>query len=246
METNSRRCECLVFETDNELARVAARRFASFVVAARDASRFLSIALSGGRIANQFFAAAARDLVHLGGFGGLTHFFWADERCVPPDHQDSNYRIAAELLLNPLAVPPSQVHRLAGELEPALGARRATAEFAGVMARHGVVPPRLDLVLLGMGEDGHIASLFPQSLIEEEASFATFRNVVGPKPPPNRITMSYSTLAAAREVWVLVSGHGKEAALRDSLSPSGNTPLAQLVRMRPRTDIFSSVPQAAQ
>lgn len=241
MESSKRNFDCHAFATDNELAEAAAVRFAARIMAARTESRFFSVALSGGRIASKFFAAAAKLIAAQGGIGAATHFFWADERCVPPDHPESNYRTASKLLLEPLAVSNSQIHRIPGELSPAEAALRATAEFVDVMAPHSSMPPLIDLVLLGMGEDGHIASLFPHEPAEAAADLAIFRSVVGPKPPPNRVTMGYATLAAAREVWVLVSGTGKASALRESLSTGGKTPLARLLRMRASTRILSSV-----
>ena len=90
-------------------------------------------------------------------------FFWGDERCVPPNHPDSNYRLADDALLRPLGIGPERLHRIYGELEPAVAARAAEAELRAA----GPVPPTeqpvLDLVLLGMGEDGHVASLFPDA-----------------------------------------------------------------------------------
>ena len=241
MENGVRRFELESFATDDELAEAAGRRFATRVIAARDGSRFLSIALSGGRIATRFFAAATRHLAGRGGMGGRAHFFWADERCVAPEDGESNYRAAKEGLLGPLGVATAQVHRIPGELDPAEAALRASAEYAGVMARHGVEPARLDLALLGMGEDGHIASLFPGEGGGSRLDPAIFRAVVAPKPPPNRVTMGYGTLGAAREVWVLVSGGGKEGALKESLRAGGRTPLARLLGMQGNAHVLSSV-----
>jgi 6-phosphogluconolactonase len=99
-----------------------------------------------------------------------------------------------------------------------------------------------DLVLLGMGEDGHVASLFPgapAAISESRMPFLYITN--SPKPPPERITVSYPILAAAREVWVLVSGKGKDPVLRDSLSATGRTPLGRVVQSRQRTRIFTDV-----
>jgi len=99
----------------------------------------------------------------------------------------------------------------------------------------------LDLVLLGMGEDGHVASLFPGEAEDVMNSSAVYRAVTASKPPPRRISLGYGALVAAREVWMLASGSGKETALRESLSPTGATPLARLLRARGRTRIFTDI-----
>jgi 6-phosphogluconolactonase len=99
----------------------------------------------------------------------------------------------------------------------------------------------LVLIFLGLGEDGHVASLFPGKT--EGATpgeiFCAVKN--SPKPPPNRVTLSYEAIAAAREVWVLASGAGKEAALRESIFENGRTPLGRVIQARPKTRIFSDL-----
>lgn len=149
--------------------------------------------------------------------------------------------MAQEHLLSPLAVESDRVHRICGERNEVLAASEAEAEIRRWVPASREQQPVLDLILLGMGEDGHVASLFPN---EPEASMlnaAVYRSVVATKPPPARITLGYPAIAAAREVWVLASGPGKEEALRASLAPEGNTPLARVIRMRQRTVIFSDV-----
>ena len=96
----------------------------------------------------------------------------------------------------------------------------------------------IDLVFLGMGEDAHVASLFPSDT-EAIKSQAVYRAVTGPKPPPRRVTLGYAALSAAREVWVLASGRGKAEALRASLSKSGDTPLARVLQSRENTEILT-------
>jgi 6-phosphogluconolactonase len=93
-----------------------------------------------------------------------------------------------------------------------------------------------------MGEDGHTASLFPGEAASVMEDPAMYRAVTATKPPPRRITLGYGAIAAAREAWVLASGKGKEAALRESLSPAGRTPLARVLRMRSLTRIYTDVP----
>lgn len=192
----------------------------------------LRIALSGGRICQTFYPALVAENRRRGASLCGDRFFWADERGVPPDHAESNYRVAEALLLLPLRVPAENIHRLRGEETPEAAVARARAELEEVAVRgpHGV--PVLDLVILGMGEDGHIASLFPENLARDAARPDWVFATTGPKPPPQRLTLGFPVLAAARLVLVLVSGGGKTAALAGSLSGAPATPLAHLFRLR--------------
>src|SRR5258708_37332125 len=99
----------------------------------------------------------------------------------------------------------------------------------------------LDILFLGLGEDGHVASLFPSEPSEVRASKTIYRAVIGPKPPPHRVTLGYPTIAAAKQVWVLASGDGKEQALQESIPLTGRTPLAQVIRLREKTKLFSDI-----
>ena len=101
--------------------------------------------------------------------------------------------------------------------------------------------PVFDLILLGMGEDGHVASLFPGETADLVSSPEVYRSVVASKPPPNRITLGYATIAEAREVWVLVSGSGKENALRQSLEDTSTTPLGLVIAWRTMTKILTAI-----
>jgi 6-phosphogluconolactonase len=221
---------------------------------ASGATRF-SLALSGGRIATVFFSALVAEAgrrarsASTATWLSRVNFFWADERCVPPDHPDSNYKAAAQYLLEPLQVAPERIHRIKGELPPEMAAAEATADIQASLGRDDLRGsaggfglagrlPQLDLVLLGMGEDGHVASLFPDTT--QCSSLAdVYCHVRGPKLPPDRVTLSYAMIGAAKEAWVLVAGAGKENALADSLAPDGATPLARVIRCRPITQIFA-------
>ncbi len=243
--------DLLSFASADELARAAASAWLDEIETANRAGKPPCVALSGGRILQRCFTAA----VELAGqrqisFGNV-HFFWADERCVPPTDPDSNFKLANELLLLPLKIGAEKIHRLRGEILPAEAVKIAEAElrrFAGsagipagesgsetrLLAGKDAGASRLDLVLLGMGEDGHIASQFPNAdpkTLNSPAPFLPVEN--SPKPPPRRISLSYTAIADARQVWALVSGAGKEAAFRESIQPSGRTPLARVIQSRP-------------
>ena len=223
---------------DRALAGEAARQWWS-KLQARGEDPF-TVALSGGRITQLFYAEVAARAPR----SALkeVHFFWADERCVPPDHSDSNFALARASLLEPLQIPAEQIHRLRGEADPAFALEEADAELCRVAELRADGMPMLDLVLLGMGEDGHVASLFPGAAPEVERATTPFLHIArSPKPPPRRLTLSYAALAAAREVWVLASGKGKEAAFRESLSPAGTTPLAKVIRSRSQTRVFTDI-----
>jgi 6-phosphogluconolactonase len=205
------------------------------------ASQSYYVALSGGRIAKHFFEATTT-LVKNSRPRSLNsvHFFWGDERCVPPEDPESNFGIANHLLLAPLEIPGDRIHRVRGELEPKTAAIEAEAEMRRIVpAIDG--QPMLDLIFLGMGEDGHVASLFPGESEATIKAAAVYRPVVATKPPPNRITLGYGAIAAARQVWVLASGAGKEEALGKSLASEGQTPLARVLKLREHTIIFTDV-----
>ncbi len=228
----------------NSLANAAdlAEQCAAEFLAWQDpASAPKSVAISGGRIAKDFFSSVARLSQERGQSLAHVHFFWADERCVPPENADSNYRSAAELLFTPLGLAPQNLHRIRGELESECAVREAEAELRRFAPANAAGQPVLDLVLLGMGEDGHVASLFPGEAEDVMTSSAVYRAITASKPPPRRITLGYAVIEAARAVWVLASGTGKEDALRESLLPRGKTPLARVLRERTQTRIYTDL-----
>jgi 6-phosphogluconolactonase len=201
-----------------------------------------TVALSGGRITTTFFDAIVGQSGP-GGPGDLfenVHFFWADERCVPPTDPESNFALAQEHLFGPLKIPDTQIHRLRGEAPEALALKIAVSEICG-LAPMSNGQPVLDMIFLGMGENGHTASLFPEETEEQKNNPAIYRAVTTVKPPPRRITLGYAAIAAAREVCVLISGAGKEEALKMSLPPDSSTPLGRVLTMRKQTTIYTDV-----
>ena len=239
--------ELISFTTTDELAQAVAGAWLDEIETANRAGKMHCVALSGGRIARKFFASAVEQAkarkIGDGGTPSLpanVHFFWADERCVPPDDPESNFHLAKELLFGPLKIGDTQIHRIRGEDLPEAAVKAASAEIVQIVPLNEAGQPVLDIIFLGMGEDGHVASLFsgePDVLILDKVIYCAVKN--SPKPPPNRVTLGYTTITAAKQVWVLVSGAGKETALRESLSSKGRTPMARVTQFRTRTKIFS-------
>ena len=229
------------FASADELAaRVAADWLAAIRTAAEAGSRF-TVALSGGRIAKTFLSATAhRALAEDVSFRHV-EFFWGDERCVPATHADSNYLLAKTNLLDPLKVDANQIHPLCCEDDGRITAARAPAELRRIADANASGLPILDLVFLGMGEDAHVASLFPEEPETARNLPDIYRPVTATKPPPQRITLGYQVIAAAREVWVLASGAGKAVALEASLKPGSSTPLARVLQSRARARIYSDI-----
>lgn len=201
-----------------------------------------SVALAGGRIAGDFFSAVANLAKDRNLFRDSVHFFWGDERCVPPDDPESNYRLAREHMLEPLKIAETQIHRVHGEEEPQKAAQLASEELRQVVSTNSDGIPILDMIFLGMGEEGHTASLFPGEAQTQPAAAAVYRAVMTPKPPPWRVTLDYAPLAIARQVWVLVSGAGKERALKESLVAGGRTPLGRVLAGRAQTRVLTDLP----
>ena len=210
------------------------------IESANRAGKNYCVALSGGRITQKFFALTVEQARARKVSFERVHFFWADERCLPPTDPESNFKMANDLLFKPLNILEKQIHRLRGEDSPEAAARKASDEILKI-AESGNKLPVLDLIFLGMGEDGHVASLFPGHA-EGMGPGEVFVAVHGsPKPPSDRISLSYAAIAAAKEVWVLASGKGKEPAFKESLSSTGQTPLAQVIKSRSGTGVFADI-----
>lgn len=192
-----------------------------FARAARDAvaarGRF-AVALAGGSTPRTvYLQLAAEDHSDANRLPwDRIHVFFGDERCVPPDHPESNFRMASESLLTRVPIPPGNVHRLRGEEDPARAAAAAEQELREFF---GAGLPRFDLVLLGLGADGHTASLFPNT----EALRETSRSVVAnwaPKLNAHRLTLTFPALNEAAEVNFLVTGTEKARVLGEVLRPA--------------------------
>ena len=234
--------ELTSFRTADELASDVANRWLDEIEKANRIGKRHCVALSGGRITRNLFGSLVQQARTRAVRFNEVHFFWADERCVPPEDPESNFKLAHELLFVPLKIQDEQVHRIQAEDSPERSVKTAERELRRIASLNSAGQPSLDLVLLGMGEDGHVASLFPDApaeIVNYPGSFLVVKN--SPKPPPLRISISYAAIAAARQVWVLVSGAGKESAFGESLGSSGKTPLARVLQIRQKTSIFSQI-----
>jgi 6-phosphogluconolactonase len=140
--------------------------------------------------------------------------FFVDERTVPPDNADSNYRMANEAMLSQVALPASQVHRIKGELPPEVAAAEYESELRNTFRLEGAESPRFDLISLGMGPDGHCASLFPHTRAIHEISRLVTDNEV-PQLNTTRITLTWPVINHARSVFFLIAGADKADRVRE-------------------------------
>ncbi len=177
----------------------AVAREAAALIAAEVAGGARTVVLAGGGTPRRCYELLAVMEVD---WSRVT-FLFGDERCVPPDHPESNYRMASQALLS--RIRPAAVHRIRGEL----GAEAAAAEYDAVVRSL----PGLDLVLLGVGPDGHTASLFPGNPALRADGFAVAVHGA-PKPPPDRVSLTLRALRAGRRVLVLATGPDKAGAVR--------------------------------
>ena len=207
-----------VVDSPEGVARAAAERFVALAREAVAARGRFSVALSGGSTPRALFRILAGEPFRSQVPWDRIDVFWGDERCVPPTHTDSNYRMAKATLLDAVPIPTARVHRIEAERDdhPA-----AAADYEAELARAlggtpGDTPPALDLVLLGMGPDGHTASLFPGTTALGEQRRWVVSNWVA-KFKTDRITLTYPILNRAAHVLFLVSGADKADVLREVL-----------------------------
>jgi 6-phosphogluconolactonase len=203
--------EYRVYADSAALSRAAAEHFlqtAQAAVAARGKAR---IAVSGGRTpkttfellanpAEQFLKAMPWERIEL---------YWVDERCVPPDHPDSNYRMTREAMLSKVPLKAEQVFRIEGEFEPDAAAARYETTIRNQFRLEGAQIPRFDVLALGMGDDGHTASLFPHTAALHELARIAVANHVPQQKETWRVTLTWPVIVEASEVFFLIEGTPK-------------------------------------
>lgn len=207
-----------VWPTATEVAAGAAELFASNAAAAVEARGVARIAVSGGTTPKAMFALLADQGAPY--FARVPwdrlHLFWVDERCVPPTDTESNYRMTNEAMLSKVPLPSTQIYRMEGELDPQVAASRYEAEIRRVFRLEGAETPVFDLVLLGMGDDGHTASLFPHTQALHELGRLVVANHV-PQKDTWRITLTWPVINHARKVAFLIEGAAKADVLHEVL-----------------------------
>jgi 6-phosphogluconolactonase len=204
-----------VFPSAEALGIAVAEHIAARAAGAIAAAGRFTLVLAGGSTPRDAYARLATDVLAHGVDWGMVHVLWGDERCVPPADLRSNYRMAKEVLLDRVPIPARQIHRIRGEDHPEQAAADYERELRALLGSEGT-PAGFDLVLLGMGEDGHTASLFPrQSALHETARWVV--PVYVPEATTWRITLTPVVLNSARNVTFVVSGASKAVRLQQVL-----------------------------
>lgn len=207
--------EVMILPDAAAVAREGTDRFTALARSAIAATGRFTVALSGGSTPKAMFALLVDHPIEW----AQVHVFWGDERCVPPDHADSNYHLAFETLLSKVPIPDRNIHRLRGEIDPAQAALAYEAELRNIFGP--IDWPRFDLILLGLGTDAHTASLFPGTSAIHESE----RRVVGhfvEQLNAYRLTLTPPVIHHADHVIFLVAGADKAAAIRSVLEGPPN------------------------
>ncbi|WP_326934176.1 6-phosphogluconolactonase [Frigoribacterium sp. Leaf263] len=245
--TNERRV--LVHSNKESLGASVAARFITKIIDVIEEQDYASVVVSGGSVSTLVLAAInespARDSVNW----SKVSFWWADERWVEADHADRNDVQAGIDLLDHIGVDPANVHRFGavGDFEDVEAAAAAYREELLAHAQGDDLSPRFDITLLGVGPDGHIASLFP----DREQIRATDSTVLtiddSPKPPPIRLTLSLPAINNSQRVWMILAGAEKASSLGLALAGAGadQVPVAG-VKGRRRTVFFVDGDAAAE
>src|SRR5687768_4925449 len=206
--------DVLVFDTPEEVALAAAEKFVTYGQKAISDHGVFSVALAGGNTPRRVYELLATDPFRNRVEWSRVHLFFGDERCVPPHHPDSNYGMVYQTLISKIEIPTANVHRMVGEGNPEENASAYEKELTTFFGE--LSWPRFDLVLLGMGEDGHTASLFPGSdALNEKSKWAVATRMK--RLEQERITLTAPVLNHAEHLMFLVTGQGKAKRLSEVL-----------------------------
>ena len=211
-----------LFNDSNELAEQLARDFSAAVNEKAASGDSLTVALSGGHTPKTFFEVLADQYRETIAWDKVI-FFWGDERCVPPDNDESNFKMTNLALLSKIDIPEANIHRVKGEDPPHNEALRYEQEIKEFISSNGNGFPRFDWIFLGMGPDGHTASLFPGApTLEEKEKICVV--ATHPETGQKRISVTFPVLDNAKRVSFLVAGDSKAPVLKEIME-SGGKPL---------------------
>jgi 6-phosphogluconolactonase len=195
-----------VFSTPLDTAKALASYITSEINGILNISEKCTVALSGGTTPKLLFEILAARYAGAVNWDSV-HFFWVDERCVPPDDKESNYGMAVKTFLSGIRIPSSNIHRIKGEDNPESEALRYSEELVEIASiRNGL--PGIDIILLGMGDDGHTASIFPGNE-DLFSSGSTYVTAVHPVTGQKRVTLTGKAINNAGEVIIFVTGRNK-------------------------------------
>jgi 6-phosphogluconolactonase len=208
-----------VSSSPDEVALAAAELLTESIVSAVATRGLARVAISGGSTPKAMFALLAdpaQKFLTLIPWTSL-QLFWVDERCVPPTDKDSNFRMTDEAMLSKVPLPEVNVHRMEGELDPTIAAARYESEIRNTFKLEGAETPTFDLILLGMGDDGHTASLFPHTEALDTMSHIVTANHV-PQKDTWRITLTWPVINQGRTVVFVIAGKDKAEVLAKVLT----------------------------
>jgi 6-phosphogluconolactonase len=221
-----------IFADANEVARAAAERFVELARASINTNGRFSVALAGGSTPKRIYELLAGSEFAAQLYWPGIHVFFGDERAVPPDDADSNYRMANEALLSRVALPEENVHRMRGEGDAVANARLYEDELRGYFGESAAWP-EFDLVMLGMGDDGHTASLFPGThALDAHAAWVAANWVE--KFDTYRVTLTAPAINHARQVMFIVTGAGKAERLQEVIHGAHDPQRLPSQLIRPR------------
>jgi len=218
-----------------DLISTAAANIANLLIQACCLRGNAYISLSGGFTPTGVYKALAQDQYRNSVPWSSVHFFWGDERCVPPEDPESNYRHAYDNLLKDIPVNPEYIHRIRGEFSPQKSASDYTHVLAG-FAEADHPWPIFDIALMGMGEDGHTASLFPGMFNPGEKKYPVIQvNATYQNRPASRVTLTPLVFNTSRNVMFLVVGDAKAETLQKALSDKNDLKNIPVQRIQPST-----------
>jgi 6-phosphogluconolactonase len=227
----------IIADNNLEFARTSADIFVLYAEkAVQKYGRFV-VAISGGATPTLMYRLLAGDEYRSKAPWADTHFFWVDERCLPPDHSASNYGRALIDFIESVPIPPAQVHNMPVDLPVEKGALKYEQELMVFFQLEEGAVPVFDLIFLGVGADGHTASLFPGSKALEERHRLVIA-VKGGNPDVDRLTMTLPVINNARKIVFLVSGKGKAQIVHDLFVPTQKVFPAQRIKPLKRESIW--------